>query len=379
MAGIYIHIPFCKQACTYCNFHFSTSLRLKADLLLALGKEIVLTGNFRDVSSEIETIYFGGGTPSILSPAEIQGILYNIRQKFKVARDAEITLEANPDDINSSILQNWLQIGINRLSLGIQSFNQAELKWMNRAHNASQSLRCITEIKQSGFTNFSVDLIYGSPLQSNDNLIANVNTVFSQAVPHISCYALTVEPKTALDKMITAHRSLPVDPDKQAEQFQLLLNLMENAGYEQYEISNFSKPGFRSWHNSSYWQGKPYYGFGPAAHSFDGRNTRRWNIANNVLYIQSLKNDVIPFEEEKLTSVQRLNEYIMTAIRTVAGIDIQKVRLDFGDQATEKLLHNSSIYITRKHMVAHNGFLILTKEGKFLADGIASNLFFDEI
>jgi oxygen-independent coproporphyrinogen III oxidase len=375
LAGIYIHIPFCKKACTYCNFHFSTSLQTKEALLSALKKEIAITGRFELSNENIATIYLGGGTPSLLSIEELQALFTLIQQQYSVQKDAEITLEANPDDIDPATLKNWHSSGINRLSVGIQSFNEEELKWMNRAHNASESLQCIQDIKAAGFTNFSVDLIYGSPLQTNEDLIRNLEIIFSNNIPHISCYALTVEPKTALNKLIATHQSPPVDTDKQAEQFQLLLSMMEQAGYEQYEISNFARPGFRSKHNSSYWQGKPYYGFGPSAHSFDGKNIRRWNIANNALYIQSISNGLVPFEAETLTDTQRLNEYIMTSLRTSEGLDLSKVKADFGEQHYNRIFPESQIFISKQHMLLKYPFLILTKEGKFLADGIASDLF----
>ena len=375
MAGIYIHIPFCRQACTYCNFHFSTSLAQKDALLNALHDEILLTNTFTP-GETIETIYFGGGTPSLLTPEELKEILGQVKNKFSITKNAELTLEANPDDITPAVLESWQAIGINRLSLGVQSFDEKELQWMNRAHNAAQSLQSIDDIIAAGFTNFSVDFIYGSPLLDDETLKKNCSIIFNKKIPHISCYALTVEPKTALNKMIEQHRSLPVDVAQQAKQFEILLDLTEEAGYEQYEISNFAKPGFRSKHNSSYWQGKPYYGFGPAAHSFNGKDIRRWNIANNALYIQSIKNKIIQHEEELLTTTQQLNEYIMTSLRTIEGLDLKKTERDFGNDKAEKIQLQSKKYLEEKLMKQENEFLILTKKGKFLADGIAADLFF---
>lgn len=374
MAGIYIHIPFCKQACNYCNFHFTTSLRLKDDLIAALVNEINITRVFEE-NEIIETIYFGGGTPSLLSNNDLKKIFDALHKKFAIATNAEVTLEANPDDINSNKLYDWLANGINRLSLGIQSFDEDELLWMNRAHTAVESLRCIDGIKQAGFTNFSIDLIYGSPLLTNDNWKRNVEIVFEKQVPHISCYALTVEPKTPLSKLIKQHKRENVDTEKQAEQFLLLMQWMRNAGYEHYEISNYALPGMRSKHNSSYWSGKQYYGFGPSAHSFDGSN-RRWNIANNNLYIQSLQKAVIPFEEEKLNPTQRLNEYIMTSLRTIEGLNIQKVTSDFGKEPSDKILVDIKKYLISNKLILQNSHLILTDEGKLFADGIAADLFF---
>ena len=387
MAGIYIHIPFCKQACNYCNFHFSTSLKLKEDLIAALILEISLAPNsssnqivfspftnIEENKEEIETIYFGGGTPSILDIKDIELIINALRNKFTFNDTIEITLEANPDDINPQKLTHWKQVGINRLSVGIQSFIEDELLWMNRAHTAKESLQCIDEIIGAGFTNFSVDLIYGSPLLSNEDWKKNVAIIIEKNIPHISCYALTVEPKTALDKMINQHKKAPVDAEKQAEQFILLMNWMQQAGYEHYEISNFSKPGMRSKHNSSYWLGKNYYGFGPSAHAFDGKK-RQWNIANNALYIQSLKNGIIPFEEEFLTITQQLNEYIMISLRTVEGINLTLVKAKFGQAACNKLQTDSRKWEVGGKLILTDEKLFLTNEGKLFADGIAADLF----
>lgn len=375
MAGIYIHIPFCKQACHYCNFHFSTGLSNKAAVLNAIVKEIDLTQAYNPVEL-IETIYFGGGTPSLLTKNELDIILSATSHKFSIAADAEITLEANPDDITGNVLNDWLAAGINRLSLGVQSFNEAELKWMNRAHNAAQSLLSIELIQAAGFNNFSVDLIYGSPLLTNQDFENNVRTIIDKRIPHISAYALTVEEKTALAQQIKKHQSLPVDEGQQLEQFELLLALTEAAGYEQYEISNFARPGFRSRHNSSYWQGKPYYGFGPSAHSYDGRNKRRWNIANNALYVQSINKDTIPFEEELLTATQQLNETIMIGLRTKEGIHLEALEEKFGKENKQAILDNAAAYINTGMLKTAEGHLRLTKKGKFLADGIAADLFF---
>ena len=387
MAGIYIHIPFCKQACNYCNFHFSTSLKLKEDLIAALILEISLAPNsssnqivfspftnIEENKEEIETIYFGGGTPSILDIKDIELLFNALHNKFTFSNNIEITLEANPDDINPQKLALWKEAGINRLSIGIQSFIEEELLWMNRAHTAKESLQCIDEIIAAGFTNFSVDLIYGSPLLSNEDWQKNVAIIIEKNIPHISCYALTVEPKTALDKMINQHKKAPVDAEKQAEQFLLLMDWMQQAGYEHYEISNFAKPGMRSKHNSSYWLGKNYYGFGPSAHAFDGKK-RQWNIANNALYIQSLKNGIIPFEEELLTLTQQLNEYIMISLRTMEGINLTIVKAKFGEEACNKLQKESKKWELGGKLISKNEKLFLTNEGKLFADGIAADLF----
>jgi oxygen-independent coproporphyrinogen-3 oxidase len=378
LAGIYLHIPFCKQACNYCNFHFSTSLKLKDELIAAMLNEIQLYTPKKNHSTEKEfcdTIYFGGGTPSILSITDLKNILDALYSKFDIKKDAEITLEANPDDITAEKLQLWKKIGINRLSVGVQSFLDSELIWMNRAHSSADSLKCIDEIKNAGFSDYSIDLIYGSPLLDNQDWSNTIDTVINKKIPHISCYALTVEPNTALDKMIAQNKKAPVDPERQAEQFVVLMNKMEQAGYEHYEISNFSKPGMRSKHNSSYWQGKKYYGFGPAAHSYDGE-IRKWNISNNALYIQSLKNNLIPFEEEVLTVTQTINEYIMTSLRTLEGIDLEKISSVFGANYINQLLISSQKFINSEKIIHNNHSLVLTKEGKLFADGIAADLFF---
>ena len=376
MAGIYIHIPFCKQACTYCNFHFSTSLQHKDNLIQSLIQEINEPNSFIDYEESIDTIYFGGGTPSLLSKDQLEKILDALSANFKINYGAEITFEANPDDINPESLDYWKNTGINRLSVGIQSFDPEDLKWMNRAHRAKEAMSCLHNIRDAGFQNFSVDLIYGSPLLQDDQLIENCRVLFQQQVPHISCYALTVEPKTALSHLISAHKTEDINTNKQADQFEILLSQMKENGYEQYEISNFCVPGFRSKHNSSYWQGKPYWGFGPAAHSFNGNNLRRWNIANNALYIKSIDKHIIPFEEERLTTVQQMNEYIMISLRTMEGISLVGFIKRFGKEQSDKLLKNTTCYVNEELLTIQDMHVILTAKGKFLGDGIAAGLFF---
>ncbi len=323
----------------------------------------------------ITTLYFGGGTPSILNTADLTLLFAALQNRFEFAADIEITLEANPDDITDSKLNEWQTLGINRLSVGIQSFLEEELKWMHRAHTAAESLVCIDKIKAAGFANFSIDLIYGSPLLNDDDWKRNAALVIEKNIPHISCYALTVEPKTALDKLISLQKKENTDPEKQARQFLLLMDWMEAAGYEHYEISNYAKPGFRSRHNSSYWSGDTYYGFGPSAHAFNG-TARRWNMANNTLYISSLQQNLIPFEEEILTPTQQLNEYIMTALRTMEGLHLDEVNKRFGADAASAILSNSKKWVSTQKIIQTNQQLILTKEGKLFADGIAADLFF---
>ncbi len=374
MAGIYIHIPFCKQACTYCNFHFSVSQKNKAAFVHALIKEILADNDFI-ADKNIETIYFGGGTPSLLSYDDLKRIFEALQLKFSISKNAEITLEANPDDITKEKLADWLQLGINRLSVGIQSFNEAELRWMNRAHNAAQSLHCIDEIIEAGFTNFSVDLIYGSPILTNENLIKNFEIIADKNVPHISCYALTVEKNTLLNKQIKDGLSKNIDGEKQAKQFYLLLQLMKKAGYDQYEISNFSKPNYRSKHNSSYWQGKPYWGFGASAHSYNGKNIRRWNIANNSLYINAIEKNAVCYEEETLSEMQQLNEYVMTSIRTEEGINLKIIKEEFGIENAERILKDALKFSNQNKVLIEENFISLTDLGKFFADGVAAEMF----
>jgi len=377
LSGIYLHIPFCKQACTYCNFHFSTSLKFKDDLINAMVKEIALTAFYNDESSAalIQTVYFGGGTPSILNNSDLKKIFAALQAKFTIAADAEITLEANPDDITPAALQQWKALGINRLSVGVQSFDAAELQWMNRAHKATDAVKCIGLIKDAGIDNFSIDLIYGSPLLDSECWKKHVDFAIENNIPHISSYALTVEEKTLLNKMISKKTAAPVSAEKQAEQFLLLMEWMEQGGYQHYEISNFALPGNRSRHNSSYWQGKDYYAFGPAAHSFDGKK-RRWNVANNALYIHSLNKDVIPFEEEQLTETQQINEYIMTSVRTMEGINLEYINQHFSNNQSAQILQASAKWISGEKILHQNQSLILTKQGKLFADGIAADLFF---
>jgi len=378
LAGIYIHIPFCRQACHYCNFHFSTSLRYKNEFLTALLKEMELfSAADRSTHAEsIGTIYFGGGTPSLLLPDEIQKIIERINNHFQVETGAEITLEANPDDITREKLEGWKQAGVNRLSLGIQSFFEEDLKWMNRAHNAKQAKDNL-KLALAWFPNITIDLIYGTPDLTNEKWKQNVEKVIAMNIPHLSCYALTVEPKTPLDKMIRLHQSPGVDLDKQSEQFLLLMEWLENAGYEHYEISNFAKPEHRSRHNSSYWQGKKYIGFGPSAHSFDGK-IRWWNVSNNNLYIQSIHNNILPVEKEVLTATQQMNEFIMISLRTMEGLDLDRLQaIDPNMEVKNQILKQSRKYQERGLANVIGNTIRLTKEGKLMADGIASDLFVD--
>lgn len=320
----------------------------------------------------IETVYFGGGTPSLLPAEDIRKLFARLAQHFRINKDAEITLEANPDDITEEKLSGWKAAGINRLSIGIQSFFDDDLAWMNRAHSGQQAAGCLGLAKKY-FENITIDLIYGTPLLTNEKWKSNVDTVVRAGIPHLSCYALTVEPKTPLDKMIRLHKKEEVNPDQQSEQFLLLMQWMQEAGYEHYEISNFAKPGWRSRHNSSYWQGKKYLGLGPSAHSYNGTE-RQWNISNNTIYITALEKGELSFEKEVLTATQKLNEYIMTALRTKEGLDLEYASKNFG--VTEKeLREKAKTYLDRNLLQQTGRSLVLTNEGKLLADGIAATLF----
>jgi len=375
MAGIYIHIPFCKQACTYCNFHFSTNLDLQNDFTAALLKEIVLREAY--IQGEIvETVYFGGGTPSLLSSHAICQILDSVSSHFSISENPEITLETNPDDIDICSLEMWRKAGINRLSIGVQSFFSEDLAWMNRAHNGDQAIQAVKDSKKAGFDNFSLDLIYGSPGLTDEKWDFNLQKAISLEPAHISCYALTVEPKTALHNMIRTKKTVAIDPEKQASQFLMGIQRLESAGFEHYEISSFARPGKRSRHNSSYWQSKKYMGLGPSAHSFDGI-CRQWNVSNNALYIKSLSEGELSFESENLRPKDLLNEYIMTSLRTAEGLDLQHVIEHFGKQTGNLLENNASKYLHSEQMVKKQEKLILTHNGKLFADGIAAALFFD--
>ncbi|HJV20111.1 MAG TPA: radical SAM family heme chaperone HemW [Sediminibacterium sp.] len=372
MAGIYIHIPFCKKACNYCNFHFSVNKQSMPQMIDAILTETRLQKDY--LTGPVETIYFGGGTPSLLSEEQLNRMLNSLYKYFTVSDKAEITLEANPDDITPAGLQEWKAAGINRLSIGIQSFFEADLTWMGRAHNAEQALRCITLAQAAGFNNLSIDLIYGGPTLSEEHWIQNLQTAIQLKVPHLSCYALTVEPKTILAKKISDRQLEEVDPEKQALHFNLLMESTGTAGYEHYEISNFALPGFRSRHNSSYWSGSHYLGLGPAAHSFNGIS-RQWNIANNSLYITSLYREIVPAESETLTTEQRMNEYIMTALRTSEGLNLKHLAAIGHKTIAAKVLKEAGHFIAQGTLVHSGDFLIITPKGRFYADGIAAELF----
>lgn len=371
MSGIYIHIPFCKQACHYCDFHFSTSLKKKEELVNALCTELVLRKN--ELDGNVETIYFGGGTPSLLSSEELQQIFETIYKNYTVSENPEITLEANPDDLSKEQIHKFTNSQINRLSIGIQSFFEEDLKLMNRAHKASEALESIKEAKQY-FENISIDLIYGIPGMNNERWKKNLEIVLSLDVPHLSCYALTVEPKTALKKFIEKGIVPPVDEEAAKQHYEILLSETEKAGLENYEFSNFGKPGFHSRNNTAYWEGKPYLGIGPSAHSYDGK-FRSWNIANNTKYIKSIEAGELPSEKELLSKQDKYNEYIMTGLRTKKGVSLGKVESEFGKKYSEYLLKQAENLLKNNLLILENETLKISKKGKFLSDGIAADLF----
>lgn len=425
MSGIYIHIPFCKQACHYCDFHFSTSLKNKGPFLSALKKEITLQKNYfknapisahhsfshshsdlkgssftlaKRQTFQVKSVYFGGGTPSLLSQKEILEIFDALNKYFSIDKNAEITLEANPDDLTKEKITELKNTPVNRLSIGIQSFYNDDLKLMNRAHNSIEAIESVKAAQDAGFENISIDLIYGTPTLTNEQWKKNLDIAFSLHVPHISSYCLTVEPKTALANFIKNGKvgqtsggglSQPVqwimDDEKAAQQFEILIDQMEKDNFIHYEISNFSKDGFFAKHNSSYWKGEHYLGLGPSAHSYNG-NSRQWNIANNNFYIKALDlrqaqvdlnpaSQMVWFEKEILTEKDKYNEYVLTSLRTMWGCDLNAVKNNFGDTFLNHLLKNAEPYILQKNLLRNENILILAKSGKFISDKIVRDLF----
>ncbi|PWL39448.1 coproporphyrinogen III oxidase [Flagellimonas aquimarina] len=372
MAGIYIHVPFCKQACHYCDFHFSTQLGKKETMLLAIKKEIELRKDeFKH--NTVETVYFGGGTPSVLSTAEIETLITAVHKNYKVTENPEITLEANPDDLTDDKIVELSKSLVNRLSIGVQSFFDEDLKLMNRAHSSDEALKSLSMASRY-FDNISIDLIYGIPGMDNKRWKANIEKALSFKFPHISSYALTVEPKTALKKFIEKGMMPNVDDQKSQEQFNILVDVLEENGYVNYEISNFGKQEYFSKNNTAYWLGKKYIGIGPSAHSFDGHN-RSWNVRNNPKYIKALQEEMLPMETENLSKKDRYNEYVMTGLRTIWGVSLEKIERDFGQKYLDYLNTQAEKYLDGHLLFEDDGKLLATKKGKFLVDGIASDLF----
>lgn len=376
MAGIYLHIPFCKKACHYCDFHFSTSLQLKDKFLAALHKEIVARKNELQ-DQKIETIYFGGGTPSILDTDEVKRIIELLYENYEVDTQSEITLEANPDDLTLKKINALRNTPINRFSIGIQSFFDEDLAYMNRAHDSKEAERAIKSSQDAGFENITIDLIYGTPTLTNENWIKNLQKTIEFSVPHISSYALTVEEKTPLAGLIKSKKWANTDENKIADQFMILSETLVQYGYDHYELSNFAKQGFRSRHNSSYWNGKPYIGLGPSAHSYNGMDKRRWNVSNNIVYIKSLEEKTPYYEEETLSKTDRFNEFVMTRLRLIEGISLEQVNHIFGAEYVTHIKSETNKWNVRWYAV-HNNFLQLTNEGKIISDRLASELFYSK-
>ncbi len=372
VSGIYIHIPFCKKACHYCNFHFSTNQNSKSAFIKAVCKELMLRKS-EYASEEIQSIYFGGGTPTVLEVSELEVILQTVYEHYKVSDTPEITLEANPDDLDADKIKALSHTKINRLSIGIQSFHESDLSAMNRAHNADEAKKCL-EIATTYFDNITIDLMFGMPTMSVAQWRQNLQTAFGFGIKHLSCYALTVEPKTALEHFIKKGSHPPMDDELAAKHFEVLLEETATQGLTHYETCSFGHPDYFSRHNTSYWLGKTYMGVGPSAHSFDGVQ-RSWNVSNNSKYIKSMEADVRPFESEVLSVENRFNEYIMTGLRTIWGVSLEKIETDFGAHIKAQLLENSKKFRTSKTLILEENHLKITRTGKFLSDGIASDLF----
>lgn len=375
MAGIYLHIPFCKKACHYCNFHFSTNLATKDLLVDAICREIKIKHDLCKQET-IESIYFGGGTPSMLNNAELNRIFDALHQHFTITKDAEITLEANPDDLDKEVIHNLKNTGINRLSIGIQSFFNEDLTWMGRAHTADQAVSCIIEAQDAGYYNITIDLIYGSPTTSHSMWEENLQKTISLEIPHISSYCLTVEDRTALAHHIKTGKTQAPDTDLASDQFGMLMHVLEDSGYDHYEISNFAKKGFIAVHNTNYWKGIPYLGFGPSAHSYINEK-RSWNIAHNQKYIDSIEKGVIPETFEMLTPDMKFNEYIMTGLRTKWGVKKAKVA-EMGSNYSTHLIQNIQSNLKQALIIETEQDVKLTREGKYFADRIAMELFIDD-
>lgn len=371
MPGLYLHIPFCRQACNYCDFYFSTSLSNKTEVIGAIIKEIELRSHYLG-QKEIDSIYFGGGTPSLLSREDLSRILSALNSKFSWNADAEITLEANPDDINENLIKQWIDIGINRLSIGLQSFNNDELRWMNRVHTAEESVSSVKVAQDGGFNNISIDLIYGSKFQTLASWELTLDKAINLHTQHISSYNLTIESKTVLGLKNQRGQEPAIDDDFSGKQFLMLIDKLERAEFVQYEISNFGKAGYFAIHNSNYWRQQNYLGLGPSAHSFDG-SSRQWNVKNNSIYIRAINSGNDFFEKEMLSLNDRYNEYVLTRLRTIWGCDREEIKTLFGEDVLNHF--NNTLKQFKGFIEEKNGLIVLNHEGRLRADGIASDLF----
>jgi oxygen-independent coproporphyrinogen-3 oxidase len=370
---LYLHIPFCRQACHYCDFHFSTSQKNRAQLVEAMMIELELRKDELP-GTKLDTIYFGGGTPSLLSEQELKFIFDSITKQFTIAEGAEITLEANPDDLSADYLRLLRSVPVNRLSIGIQSFRDEDLQLMNRVHSAAEGKAAVKRAQDAGFGNLTLDLIYGIPGLSDADWQQNLSTISGLGVPHLSAYCLTVEPRTALAHLVKTGKVSPVDEEQSARQFLALAEFAAANGFQHYEISNFAKEGFIAKHNSSYWFGEPYLGIGPSAHSFHGK-TRRWNIANNAQYMKRIMSKAPAYEEETLSETDQFNEYVMTRLRTQWGLGSVKMNERFGKGWTGMLFESAKKWIRSGDLEESAGILRLTRKGKFISDAIAADLF----
>lgn len=375
MAGLYIHIPFCKQACSYCNFHFSTRLNGVDPMVEALTREIRLRHSFLN-QSPLESIYFGGGTPSVLTDRQLLKILNTVDQYFEISEKAEITLEANPDDLTTEKLAALRDSPVNRLSIGIQSFRDRDLQLMNRVHSARQAHLCIESARKANFENLTIDLIYGIPDLSEQAWKNNLDFVEHYSIKHFSSYALTVEPKTLLAHQIATRKISAVPDERMAGHFRVLIEFAREHNFLHYEISNFAKRGFTAVHNSNYWRQKKYLGIGPSAHSFNG-NSRNWNISNNAKYLKAIGENNLPLTVEELTPEQKYNEYVMTGLRTIWGCDHRYIR-NLDVSFWEYFRKEIEIFLRREWISENQGIFTLTDEGKLFADHIASELFLVE-
>ncbi|MFT3884637.1 MAG: radical SAM family heme chaperone HemW [Flavobacteriales bacterium] len=370
VSGLYLHIPFCRKACVYCDFHFSTSMGARARVLGAMQRE--LRERVPEANGPFGTVYFGGGTPSLLTTEELRAFL-DIAQAQGIASGAEVTLEANPDDITQERLLEWRAAGITRISLGTQSFRDDRLKWMGRAHDAQQALRSLGLIAKAGFTSWTIDLIYGLPGMTIAEWDEQLRIALDHGLPHLSAYCLTIEERTALHKQVAKGLVRPAHDEEQAAQFEHAIARMEAAGVEQYEISNFGRPGHFAQHNSNYWKGVPYLGIGPSAHSFDG-SRRRWNVANNLRYADAIERGDEYWEEEVLTPAQRMNERILTGLRTTWGVDLRAL----GGELSTAQAEIAAQYVRSGDLLIQEERLLLTRKGRNFADRIASDLFLTE-
>ncbi|MCK9616593.1 MAG: radical SAM family heme chaperone HemW [Lentimicrobiaceae bacterium] len=373
MAGIYIHIPFCRHKCHYCNFFSSASQRKVNDYIQSVLKEISFRQSYLK-QEKINTVYFGGGTPSLLEISAIGKILEQIHSHFQFSSNPEITLEANPEDITPGKAIALRNVGINRLSIGIQSFNDVDLVYLGRHHTSKQAYDAILIALDAGFNNLNIDFIYGIPTLTSSDFDNNLNKAFALHIPHISAYALTVEPRTSLQYFIATRKRAPLNEEQTSQQFRMLMHRMRENGYQHYEISNFCVEGMYAKHNTAYWTGEKYLGVGPSAHSFDGES-RQWNISSISTYIAALQNDTLPFSKEILTPADQYNEYIMTSLRTMWGCDTALMEKKFGEKITSDF-YNSALKLSKKKWLSVIGNrVILTDEGKLFADHITSDLF----